>query len=428
MRYIFAFPDIGEGITEGKILEWYVKTGQEIKSGQSVVKMETDKVVTDIPSPKDGVVVNLYGKVGEVINVEDPLIELEIEGVDGEAAQEAAAEAAKPAETKAVDEKGFGVVGSIEVAGDSAHLPASEEGRKAVKTAPPVAKKVLATPVARAMARELGLDINRVPGSGPGGRVMKKDIQGYFEMEQQGKAVPAADDLPRVEYEDLSQIRKTIARRMSVSKLTAAHMTVIEEVEVSRLVKLRQEHKEQFVAHGVTLTYMPFILKAVTLALKEHPALNSELDMDNNRMIYKKYYNIGIAVDTEDGLVVPVIRDVDRLTTLALSKQLIEISEKARSRQLTLEDMKDGTFTVTNYGSIGGTFGVPVINYPQAAILGVGRIMRRPVVENDDIVVGHVLPLSMSVDHRIVDGGEAARFIMRVIDYLKDPISLLLMG
>jgi pyruvate dehydrogenase E2 component (dihydrolipoamide acetyltransferase) len=272
------------------------------------------------------------------------------------------------------------------------------------------------------------LDINHISGSGPGGRVMKKDIQNHFELEQQGKTDPSADEAPRLQIEDLSQIRKTIARRMSVSKQTAAHMTVIEEVEVSRLVKLREEHKEQFKQQGVKLTYMPFILKAVTLALKEHPALNSELDMDNNRMIYKKYYNIGIAVDTEEGLVVPVIRDVDRLTMLALSQQLIDISEKARSRQLTLEDMKDGTFTVTNYGSIGGTFGVPVINFPQAAILGVGRIMKRPVVAKDDIVVGYVLPLSMSVDHRIVDGGEAARFIMRVIDYLRDPVSLLLMG
>jgi pyruvate dehydrogenase E2 component (dihydrolipoamide acetyltransferase) len=203
-------------------------------------------------------------------------------------------------------------------------------------------------------------------------------------------------------------------------------MTVIEEVEVSELVKLRQNHKEAYVRKDLKLSYLPFILKAVVNALKEFPVVNSEMDLENGRMVLKNYYNIGIAVDTEEGLVVPVIRDVDKLSILQLSRALMETAEKARERKLTLEDFKDGTFTVTNYGSIGGTFGVPVINYPQAAILGVGRIMKTPAVKDDEIVIGHVLPLSMSVDHRIIDGAEAARFIARVMDFLKDPVSLLL--
>lgn len=435
MRYIFKFPDIGEGISEGKILEWHVKKGREVKSGDALVKMETDKVVTDIPSPKDGVIVTLFGKEGEVINVDDPLVELEIEGVSGEDAQAVAKEKPAPLTAEPVDEKGFGVVGTLEVAGDSAFLPAGTEGipdapQKEEKTA----KKALATPVARAMAKDLGVDINRVPGTGPAGRVMKKDIQLYHDQVQAGKTTPpptipaaaAEPGEPRVVFEPLSQIRKTIARNMIRSKQSAAHMTVIDEVEVSELVQLRKKFKDDYDKRGLKLSYLPFILKAAAFALKEFPSLNSQMDLENDRMILKHYYNIGVAVDTDDGLVVPVIRDVDKLSVAQLSARIMEMAQKARDRQLSLDDFKDGTFTVTNYGSIGGTFGVPVINYPQAAILGIGRILKTPVVKNDQVVVGHTLPLSMSVDHRIVDGAEAARFISRVMGFLGDPTALLL--
>ncbi|UCH94217.1 MAG: 2-oxo acid dehydrogenase subunit E2 [Candidatus Aminicenantes bacterium] len=432
MRYIFKFPDIGEGITEGKILQWYVKKGQEVKTGNPLVKMETDKVVTDIPSPKDGVIVNLFGKEGEVIHVDAPLVELEIEGVAPEEAQEIAKEKPKPLEAKPIDEKGFGVVGTLEVAGDSAFLPAGTEGLppKEEPEAEVPRKKALATPVARAMAKELGVDINQVPGTGPADRVMKKDIQLFYERMQAGKVKPTVKVLepeePRVVYEPLSQIRKTIARNMIRSKQTAAHMTVMEEVEVSELVKLRETHKKSYEQRGLKLSYLPFILKAVAFSLKEFPDLTSEMDLENDRMILKQYYNIGIAVDTEEGLVVPVIRDVDKKTIAELSAEIMEAAERARERKLTLDDFKDGTFTVTNYGSIGGTFGVPVINYPQAGILGVGRILKTPVVKDEEIAIGHVLPLSLSVDHRIVDGAKAARFIAKVIEYLRDPVSLLL--
>jgi len=431
MRYIFKFPDIGEGITEGKILKWYVQKGQEIKSGESVVKMETDKVVTDIPSPKDGVVAAIFGSEGDVIQVGDSLVEIEIEGIEAEAAQEVAKEKPKPATEEAIDEKGFGVVGTLEVAGDAAHLPASDEGIPvlAERKEEPL-RKALATPVARAMAKDLGIDINKVPGTGPAGRVMKKDIKKYHEDLQKGEVKPKiASELPTilpVEYQPLSQIRKTIAKNMIRSKQNAAHMTVFEEVEVSELVRIKSAYKEQFLSEGLKFSYMPFILKAAAEALKQHPLLNSELDLENNRMVYKKYYNINIAVDTEEGLVVPVIRDVDKLSIRQLTAKIVEMAEKARERKLTLDDMKDGTFTVTNYGSIAGTYGVPVINYPQAAILGIGRIKKVPVVKNDEVTIGQVLPLSMSVDHRIVDGGEAARFILTVMNFLKDPVSLLL--
>ncbi len=432
MRYIFKFPDIGEGITEGKILQWYVRKGQSVKAGDSLVKMETDKVVTDIPSPRDGEIINLFGKEGEVIHVDAPLVELEIEGVSSGEAQEIAKEMPKPLEKKPIDEKGFGVVGTLEVAGDSAFLPAGTEGlapKEEVEAGVPL-KKALATPVARVMAKELGVDINRVSGTGPAGRVMKKDIQLFYENLQAGKVKPAAvvvePEGPRVVYEPLSQIRKTIARNMLRSKQSAAHMTVMEEVEVSLLIQVREAHKKSYEQRGLKLSYLPFILKAVAYSLREFPKVNGQMDLENDRMIMKQYYNIGIAVDTEDGLVVPVIRDVDKKSISGLSAEIMEAAERARARKLTFDDFKDGTFTVTNYGSIGGTYGVPVINYPQTGILGVGRILKAPVVKDDEIVIGHILPLSLSVDHRVIDGAEASRFISRVIEYLKDPISLLL--
>lgn len=427
MRYIFKFPDIGEGITEGRIIKWYVKKGQSINSGEPIVNMETDKVVTDIPSPKNGTIITLFGKEGDVINVDDPLIELEIEGVSGVKAQEIVKEQPKIASEESVDEKGFGVVGTIDVAGDSALLPSTDEGLEDIKaTQQDTPKKILATPVARALARDLGIDINSVSGSGPAGRVMKEDIYKYKKQVTIPSVEEESSEINQIEYENLSQIRKTIAKNMVISKQTAPHMTIIDEVEISELIKIRNQYKDQFKENGTKLSFLAFFMKATANALKKHSALNSELDSENNRLVLKKYYNIGIAVDTDEGLVVPVIKNVDKISFLELSLKIDDIIQRAKGRKLTLGDFKDGTFTITNYGSIGGTYGVPVINYPQAAILGIGRFLKTPVVRDESIEIGNILPLSMSVDHRIVDGGEAVRFLNQVMAYLHDPVSLLL--
>jgi len=426
MRYIFNFPDIGEGLDEGTIIEWYVSKGQEIKSGQAVVRMETDKVVAEIPSPKSGTVIAVFGNIGETIHVGTPLMEIEIEGVYGE---EAVAQAKAPVTMQPLEEDSTAVVGTMEVAASNAFLPASEEGVTTSKTDKQVTHKVLATPVARAMAKELKLDINKISGTGPGGRVTKSDIQN-FQLQNVPAETPViqhpAAEGEEITYEPLSQIRKTIAKNMINSKLSAAHMTVHEEVEISDLIWLREKYKKVFSDKNVKLTYLPFILKATVNALKQHRQLNSQMDLENNRMMYKNYYNIGIAVDTTEGLVVPVIKDADKLTIFQMAQKIAELAEKAKERKLTLAEIRDGTFTLTNYGSIGGIYGVPVINYPQAGILGIGRILKTPVVKDDQIVPGNVLPLSLTVDHRIVDGGEATRFLIQIMENLKDPFSLMM--
>lgn len=423
MRYIFNFPDIGEGLEEGTILEWYVTKGQTVSTGDPLVKMETDKVVADIPSPKTGTIAARFGEVGDVVRVGSPLVEIEIEGVFAEAAQAEAKNGSVPEP----EEKAETVVGTMEVASHSAILPASSEG----VTGRPVVKqqsrhKVLSTPVARAMAKELGIDISEVHGTGPSGRVTKADIVNHkaFRKPESKPSLPLEAD--EVTYEPLSQIRKTIARNMILSKHNAAHMSLFEEVEISDLIRVRERYKDKYAAKGVKLTYLAFVVKAVVNALKQHRQLNSQIDMENDRMIFNNRYNIGLAVDTPAGLVVPVVRDADRLSIFEIARRIGEISEKARNRELTLEDMKGGTFTITNFGSIGGIFGTPVINYPQAAILGVGRIRKSPVVKGDDVVAGHLMALSVSVDHRIVDGGEVTRFVNKVISYLADPMELLM--
>ncbi|MCE5205042.1 MAG: 2-oxo acid dehydrogenase subunit E2 [Porphyromonadaceae bacterium] len=432
MKYTFNFPDLGEGLEEGTILEWYVAEGQQVKEGDSLVQMETDKVVADIPSPRRGVVLKLHGSVGDVIKVGSPLVEIETE--NGVAMQENHSPETKKEKVSTrpipeTEEDAGAVVGTMEMAEKDAILPESIEGTKegniSLDTTP---SKALATPVARAMAKEMGIDINRVSGSGPSGRVKSEDILNF--KKGLSNPVPAVSyettHVEDVTYLPLTQIRKAIARNMLHAKHNAAHMSVFEEVEISGLMAVRDRYKQKFSERGVKLTYLAFIVKAVAMALKKHPQLNSQIDTENSRMIVRNRYHIGIAVDAPDGLVVPVIRDADRQSIFRIAQQIEELADKARKRKLTLDEMKEGSFSVTSFGSIGGIFATPVLNYPQAGILGIGRIMQTPIVKDNEIVIGHIMPLSLTVDHRIVDGGETTRFIYHVMEYLTDPISFLM--
>lgn len=425
MRYIFKFPDIGEGLEEGVIVQWHVDKGQKVKMGESLVTMETDKVVTEIPSPREGVIAARYGSEGETIRVGAALVEIELDGDEV-----AINQVEDKPKAEAVEEEGAGVVGTLEVAGNDFVLTASKEGVREEKETKSRQSKALATPVARAMAKVMGIDINLVRGTGPAQRVMKNDILNYSKQDSKpivSKPI-ASDNLleDRLEVEPLSQIRKTIAKNMIQSKHNAAHMTVFEEVEISELDRVRKKYKDYFKDENIRITYLAFIVKAVALALKKHKSLNAEMDMDKGVMIYKKYYNIGIAADTEKGLVVPVIKNADKLSVKEIALEIQVLADKARDGKLSMDDMKDGTFTITSYGSIGGLFAVPVINYPQAGILGIGRISKQPIVKDDKLDIGLMLPLSLSVDHRIADGGETSRFLNRVMSYLNEPVGLLI--
>lgn len=433
MQFTFNFPDLGEGLDEGTILEWYVNEGDRVKVGDPIVQMETDKVVADIPSPKEGIIRARHGNVGEVIRVGSALVVIQLEGSEAAQVSEDVRQESTP-EKKTVPieepEDAGAVVGTMEVATKDDVLAPSDEGKGSpeddVHEKP---RKALATPVARALAKQLGIDINQVTGSGPSGRVKRADIQEFKKksaVPQGGKPEMVTKENGDETYLPLTQIRKTIARNMMHSKLNAAHMSVFEEVEISRLMQIRGSYKEWFANKGVKLTYLPFIVKAVAQALKRHPQLNSRIDTENNRIVVRNRYHIGIAVDAPDGLVVPVVRDADRLTIFEIAKEVGELAERARARKLSLSDMKEGSFSITSFGSIGGIYATPVLNYPQAGILGVGRILKTPIVKDDEIVVGNVMPLSLTVDHRIVDGGETTRFIKRVMEALDDPVAMLM--
>ncbi len=425
MKYIFKFPDIGEGLEEGVIVEWLVKKGQLVSMGDNLVTMETDKVVTEIPSPKTGTISVLYGKVGDTIHVGDALVEFELAGeVNSETTESFS-------KTEAVQEEGAGVVGTLEIAGNAAVMTASHEGIAETETKMTTQRKALATPVARAMAKDYGVDIQTVKGTGPAGRVTKQDILNHVQNVQKTVKETVAQPLKKpyeelLEIEPLSQIRKTIAQNMIRSKHNAAHMSLFDDVEISELIRIREKFKDEFAEKGIKLTFLAFVLKATAAALQKHKSLNAELDMNGEKIIYKKFYNLGIAVDSPRGLVVPVIRDVGMLSVKEIAIEISNSSQKVANNKLTMDDMKNGTFSVTSYGSIGGKYAVPVINYPQVAILGIGQIYEQPIVENGEIKVGKMLPLSMSVDHRIVDGGEVSRFMNTLKKYLSEPAALLI--
>ena len=457
------FADIGEGIHEGVLLKLFFNEGDAVKEGDSLFTLETDKVNAEIPSPVSGVLKENRYKVGAKVNVGDIIVVVD-DGSDevrsnmegGEALPSGASAAPTPASTaqipesrnESVKEQGStAVVGQIEIS--EAMIPSSQEvSSSSVEIESD--QKVLATPVARKMAKDLGVDIQKIKGTGPMGRVMKADIQKASELKSQsvqsqtqtqpqshahaassesasGAAryakyqVPAMEGVERV---PMTMIRKTIANNMSLSKFTIPHTAVMDEIDVTELVAFRESAKVGAQQEGVKLTYMPFFIKAVISGLKKYPGLNASLDEVAEEIVYKKFYNIGIAVDTEEGLSVPVVKEADRKSILDLAKSIDDLSQRARTRALKLDDLTGGSFTITNYGAVGASFGVPVIKHPEAAILGVGAIVKKPVVIDDQIVIRSILPVSLSFDHRIIDGADAGRFIGHLKVLLSNPSQL----
>jgi pyruvate dehydrogenase E2 component (dihydrolipoamide acetyltransferase) len=418
MAYEFKFPDIGEGLTEGEIVRWLVKEGDEIKEGQSLVEVETDKALAEIPSPKTGMVLKILAREKEIVKVGQVIV---VFGEKGEAV----APAAPPLKPRSV-----GVVGELEEAPEE---PAVAEKRPVVEKPAFVGPHVLAAPTVRALARELGVDIEKVIGTGAEGRVVEKDVRQASEAKEK-PAEPAKpptkvkkfDFYGYVEHVPLRGVRRSIAKAMVKSKYTAPHVTAMDEADVTELWKIKEKEKKAAEKMSTKLTILPFIIKAVVAGLKEHPYLNASLDDDSEEIVLKKYFNIGVATDTPEGLMVPVVKNAGDKSILRLAEELLQLSEKARNRKIDLADLKGGTFTITNYGAVGGMYGTPIINHPEVAILGVGRMKEMPVVRDGKVEIRKILFISLSFDHRVVDGAEAARFLNTVIARLEDPDLMLL--
>lgn len=408
MVFEFRLPDVGEGVAEGEVVKWLVKEGAQVGENEPLVEIMTDKVNVEIPSPKKGTVLKLMAKEGEVVKVGQVLL------VIAEKGEQTSKKAPEPSTAKTAPV-----------------LVKAEVLSTAPLTPPIVSKKpqeILATPATRKLARDLGVDLSLVEGTGAGGRIIDEDVQRFKKTGARTVAVAVSvpGKLGSEERVPLRGIRRKIAERMVMSRHTAAHVTHVDEVDMTEIVQLREKTKETAEKHGVKLTYLPFIIKALIPALKQYPYLNATLDDEKEEIVLKKYYNIGIATNTEQGLIVPVVKDADHKSITQLGDEIARLSERARAGQLTLDEIQGSTFTITNVGGIGGVFATPIINYPEVAILGVHKITKRPIVKENEIVIRDMTYLSVSFDHRVLDGAVAAEFMNAIKRYLEDPKLLLL--
>ncbi len=490
MVFEFELPDVGEGVAEGEIVAWHVEVGDRVEEDQVLAEVETDKAVVDLPSPVDGVILELHAEEGEIVAVDSVVVTIDVDGEEGAAEEEPSEEAESPVEaeqTPATDEadptsvpegrvfappnvrrlaRELGVdIGTVEGTGPSGRIteddvraadagdesavveqreedPADDTAEtttpSSIGTSQPAESaerdRTLAAPATRRVAKEEGIDLNAVPTEKTRNGeafVEEADIHAYAEAQQAAQKADAtgadkADETARITTEPYRGVRRTIGQRMEQSVYTAPHATHHDTAEVSALVDARTELKGRAEAADVSLTYMPFVMKAIVAGLKEYPVLNTELDEENEEILYKHYYDIGIAVATDAGLMVPVVENVDEKGLLELAAETNDLATRARERKLSPDELQGSTFTITNFGAIGGEYAKPVINYPETAILGLGAIEERPVAVDGEVVARPTLPLSLSIDHRVIDGAEAAQFCNTVIEYLENPMLLLL--
>ncbi|MGZ0085081.1 dihydrolipoamide acetyltransferase family protein [Caldibacillus thermoamylovorans] len=429
MAFEFKLPDIGEGIHEGEIVKWFVKPGDEVNEDDVLCEVQNDKAVVEIPSPVKGKVLEIVVPEGTVATVGQTLITLDAPGYEnmtfkGQEHEEETKKEEK-AETVSKEENG----------GTAASAAADAEPNR----------RVIAMPSVRKYAREKGVDIRLVQGTGKNGRVLKEDIDAFLtggakaaapsaaqapEEEAAPQAPTAKPVVPEGEFpetrEKMSGIRRAIAKAMVHSKHTAPHVTLMDEVDVTKLVAHRKKFKAIAADKGIKLTFLPYVVKALVSALREYPALNTSIDDASEEIIHKHYYNIGIAADTDRGLLVPVIKHADRKPIFALAKEINELAEKARDGKLAPNEMKGASCTITNIGSAGGQWFTPVINHPEVAILGIGRIAEKPIVRDGEIVAAPVLALSLSFDHRMIDGATAQKALNHIKQLLSDPELLLM--
>jgi pyruvate dehydrogenase E2 component (dihydrolipoamide acetyltransferase) len=413
----FKLPDIGEGIHEGEIVKWHVQPGDLVEEDQIILDVQNDKAVVEIPSPVNGTVKDIKVKEGTVAIVGDVLVTFDVAGdVAGQDQTE---------EVRTVEE---------EV--DKQPAPAAQSTPAQPQ---PAGKQVLATPSVRKFARESGVDISKVAGTGKHGHVTREDIANFADgdtkavaaletpeaqatapAEQKAAAIGQSTEVLE-ERVPIRGIRKAIVNAMVKSAYTAPHVTILDEVDVAALVALRSKAKPLAEQKGVKLTYLPFIVKALVAAIRQFPDLNAQIDETTNEIVYKKYYHIGIATDTEQGLLVPVVKDADRKNVWKIAEEIKDLATRGREGKLAASELKGSTISITNIGSAGGMFFTPIINYPEVAILGTGRITEKPVARNGEIIIAPVMSLSLSFDHRVIDGVTAQNFVNYIKQLLEDP-------
>lgn len=442
-KFEYKMPELGEGLHEGEIIKWHVQPGDEVREDDVLMEVQNDKAVVEVPSPVNGRVVELLVKEGEVAVVGQVLavFETDAAGEDaggGQASAESAAnQAAAPASPQPAPET---APDAAAPAGQPGSAKASADGREG-------AGLVLATPGVRKLARELGVPIAQVKGTGRGGRITREDVLAYAEGGPKpaaeartgaGESAPspmadgkeAAPRTPAAEADEervpLKGIRRAIAAAMVKSVYTAPHVTIMDEADVSKLVALRQKAKPLAEQKGVKLTYLPFVVKALVAAVREFPALNASIDDERGEIVYKKRIHVGIATDTEGGLLVPVVKDADRKNIWTIAREIADLAARAREGKLAPDDMRGSTISISNIGSAGGMFFTPVINWPEVAILGMGRIAEKPVVRDGAIEIGRLMALSLSFDHRLIDGVTAQQAMNLVKRLLEDPEMLVM--
>ncbi|HJG47893.1 MAG TPA: 2-oxo acid dehydrogenase subunit E2 [Facklamia tabacinasalis] len=443
-NFMFRLPELGEGIVEGEVVSWLVAEGDTVEEDQILVEIQNDKAVEELPSPYAGKVVKIHASEGTVAVVDDILVEIDAPDYEG-SGEDTQSTPASPTAEAGED--------PAQQTADSNAQPAASTGTAGVNSA---TGRVLAMPSVRKLARDKGIDITSVTPSGKGGRVTADDVNNFdpnqttaqapaaaaaqTETASEVKAAPAKAAEPasvpasvpvseRQTREPMSGMRKAIARAMVNSKHTAPHVTLHDEIEVSKLWDHRKKFKNVAAERDTKLTFLPYVVKALVAAVKKYPVLNASIDDSTNEIVYKNYFNIGIATDTDRGLYVPNIKDANALSMFDIADAITDLSGKAHEGKLSATEMGDGTVTISNIGSAGGKWFTPVINYPEVAILGFGSIVQQPVVNDEgELAVGRVVKLSLSFDHRIVDGATAQHAMNEIKRYLADPELLLMEG
>lgn len=436
----FTLPDLGENIEGGDVVSILVSEGDQISVDQPLLEIETDKAMVEVPSSSAGTVGKIHIKAGDTVSIGQALMEISPpEGSQEASTPEPVAEAApEPVVEKTTE-------APVAKAAPTPAPEATPAAPKAVAPAPaPHARKIApkssagvpAGPATRRMARELGVSLNNIAGSGEGGRVTREDIiaaaRNMAPVIERKKAMDTPgedsnDSWGPISKDKMPKIRKTIGINMVKSKTTIPHVTNFDDADVTLLESMRQEAKSEFADQGMKLTTMPFLIKACAMSLRKNPSVNASVDMENNEIIYKQYINIGIAIDTARGLIVPSLRNVDTMSVAEITETLATTVENVRNNKFGIDDLRGSTFTISNLGAIGGTYSTPVINPPEVAILLVGRSRKMPIVtKQGDIEARLMMPLSLSYDHRLVDGAAAARYLNDIKSFLENPGKLLM--